>query len=267
MFRRGMSALANPDGPASRPGFDAGVAHPALIPPDAPSRRKLDMQVHHGQREILVPARPVGGPARAIPLEEHPSNPWDVVANPVSPSQRRQVVQVALGGLAVMFFAAGFLTARSQMWTLSILFVMIFLGYLALKHEMSRREETSVRAKRMQAIKSPQAVSSQRLSSSSSRRRRPGADGVAAQSAESSDAATSRRRSLGSKSSVRPVSESSALRRRSARTRSDEQRPARARGSRGSSSASRLARNGEIRVTQSARTAELRSAQSRTARR
>lgn len=156
MWKRGMNAI-RPDNERSKRGLAARAAHPALIPRDAPSQTHAQMRVHNGQRPVLIPTRPLRSGAQAAPFEEHPSNPWDVLAVPQSPAQRRQVIEVVLGALTAVFLLAGFFVA--QLWVVAVVFLLLLLAYLALVHEVQRRAEEVERARKMARLRGPQSPS------------------------------------------------------------------------------------------------------------
>lgn len=157
------------------------------------------MRVHNGQREVLVPTKRVGtSPAAAntpvasavprdvqqvAPLEEHPSNPWDVVAVPSSPEVRRQLIQIALGAITAIFVLLGFVA--SVFWGFAVICLLLLLSYLALAHEVNKRSAERDRARKLAKVRGDyptQATKSRpRRAASSASRERASASTAAAQ--------------------------------------------------------------------------------------
>ena len=94
-------------------------------------------------RQVLVPSRPIGSLTPLDDLDTTASGPVepptvDTILNPSSAAHWRQSVQVVLGSATAFFLVAGFFS--HPLWIGAFLFLVAFLGYLGLLHEVNRRE-------------------------------------------------------------------------------------------------------------------------------
>jgi len=96
-------------------------------------------------RQVLVPAKPIGASpgATATSSPAAAPTPIDTVLNPEAPERRRQAVQIVLGAGTGFFLLAGFFSR--PLWIGAFVFLVLFLGYLGLLHEATKREQERVR--------------------------------------------------------------------------------------------------------------------------